>query len=139
MTTNLNKERFSDEVFIRKFENQALLPDEFKHRDHLRLTWLYLATYDLETTVQKACYGIKVYAESLGAGKKFHLTITDSIVRIMAQRVDKMEKKEWELFLNQNRDLVDDAISVLLQYFSRDLLFSEKARTSLIQPDLKPI
>jgi hypothetical protein len=50
-----------------------------------------------------------------------------------------MQKKEWELFLLENQDLVNDAISVLDQHFSKGLLFSEQARTTLVQPDKKPL
>ena len=85
------------------------------------------------------CSGIKDFGESLGANTKFHLTITDSLVRIMAKRLDEMDQKGWQSFLDQNKDMVDDAIGVLLQYFSRDLLFSESARTTLVSPDLQPI
>lgn len=132
-------EQLSNSEFLSRFENQTLNPIHFKHIGHLRLTWLYLNSNDVETSARLVCSGIKSYAESFELTTKFHLTITDSIVRIIARRIDMMEKKEWQLFLDQNRDLVDDAVSVLLQYFSRDLLFSETARISLVLPDIKEI
>lgn len=139
MHENLDTRQLSNSEFLSQFENKTLSPIHFKHIGHLRLAWLYLSNNDTETSVHLVCSGIKAYAESLKVTTKFHLTITDAIVRIIAKRVDKMEKKEWQLFLDQNRDLVDDAVSVLLQHFSKDLLFSETARISLVQPDIKPI
>ena len=139
MNINLSTEQLSDQAFLAQFESQTLAPIHFKHVGHLRLAWLYLSRNDVETAVQLVCSGIRAYAESLGASTKFHLTITDTLVRIVAKRINNMQEKVWELFLNENRDLVEDAISVLLQYFSKDLLFSETARISLVQPDLRPL
>ena len=132
-------ETLSNEEFLHQFKNKTLSPIHFNHVGHLRLSWIYLTHHDLETSVEGVCSGIKAYAESLGANTKFHITITDSLVRIMAKRLEAMAQKDWQSFLDQNRDMVDDAISVLLQYFSRDLLFSELARTALVEPDIQPI
>ena len=139
MNINLSTEQLNDQAFLTQFESQTLAPIHFKHLGHLRLAWLYLSSNDVETSVQLVCSGIQAYAESLGASTKFHLTITDTLVRIIAKRINRMEEKTWKLFLDENRDLVEDAMSVLLQYFSKDLLFSETARISLIQPDIKPL
>ena len=122
-----------------QFENQTLNSIHFKHIGHLRLAWLYLNSNDVDTAIKLICSGIQAYAESLGATTKFHLTITDAIVRIMAKRVGAMAEKKWDLFLDENNDLVEDALSVLHQYFSKDILFSEEARISLVQSDIRPL
>lgn len=132
-------EPLSNRDFLMQFRNKTLNPVHFNHVGHLRLAWIYLTHHDLETSVQGVCSGIKAYAESLGATTKFHITITDSLVRIMSKRLDGMTNKDWQSFLEQNRDMVDDAIAVLLQHFSRDVLFSEAARTALVKPDIRPI
>lgn len=137
--TNSSTEPLSNGEFLTQFRNKTLNPVHFNHVGHLRLSWLYLTHHDLETAVEGVCSGIKAYAESLGASTKFHITITDSLVRIMAKRLDVMVNKDWQSFLDQNRDMVDNAVSVLLQYFSRELLFSEAARTTLVKPDVQPI
>ena len=139
MNINLSTEPLSDQAFLTQFESQTLSPIHFKHVGHLRLAWLYLSRNDVDTAVQLVCSGIQAYAESLGASTKFHLTITDTLVRITAKRINRMKERVWQLFLDQNRDLVEDAISVLLQYFSKDVLFSETARLSLVQPDIRPL
>ena len=129
----------NDEAFLTQFENLTLDPIHFNHVGHLRIAWLYLNRHDVDTAVQLLCSRIQTYAESLGATTKFHLTITDALVRIMAQRMDGMREKRWKLFLDENRDLAEDALSVLYQYFSKDVLFSEAARISLVQPDIRPL
>lgn len=137
--THSSTESLSDREFLHQFKNKTLNPIHFNHVGHLRIAWIYLMHHDLETSVEGVCSGIKGYAESLGANTKFHITITDSLVRIMARRLDAMVQKDWQSFLDQNSDMVNDAISILLQHFSKDLLFSESARTMLVEPDIKPI
>lgn len=135
----MNLQLLDDQTFMVQFENLSLDPAHFSHQGHLRIAWLYLQEHDLDTAVQLVCSGIKAYAESLGESRKFNVTITDALVRLMAQRMEAMEEKEWPCFLQQNPDLGEDSLSVLLQYYSEDLLFSETARTSLVEPDIRAI
>ncbi|MCP5100645.1 MAG: hypothetical protein GY943_34280 [Chloroflexi bacterium] len=139
MNPDTNIQQIDDEAFLTQFENKTLDPLHFDHVGHLRLAWLHLNSHDVDTAVRLTCSGIQAYATSLGATTKFHLTISDSIVRIMAKRMDLMPEKKWGLFLDQNSDLVEDALSVLHQYFSKDVLFSEEARISLVQSDIRPL
>lgn len=122
-----------DSDFMSQFEDLSLDPKHFNHLGHLRIAWLYLGHYDLNEANKRVCSGIKKYAESLGAKDKFNLTVTDSLVRIMAKRIDKTQS--WEEFLGANSDLVNDALSVLLKHFSEELLFSEKAKIELVEVD----
>ena len=78
-------------------------------------------------------------ANGLSDSSKFNLTLTDAMVRIMARRVDLMSDQNWGAFLAENTDLVDDFLSILLKHYSKGLLFSDEARTSLIRPDIKAI
>lgn len=126
-----------DSEFISQFEDLSLDPKLFNHLGHLRIAWLYLRLYELNDANERVCGGIKAYAESLGAKDKFNLTITDSLVRIMAKRIDKTQS--WEEFLDSNPDLVSDALRVLLEHYSEDVLFSEQAKIELLETDIEPI
>ncbi len=132
-------EAIEDAEFIDKFESQTLDPTDFNHAGHLRLAWLYLRRYDLETAIALISRGITAYADSLGAADKYHVTITDAMMRIVSARMQGAQDKNWRSFLHRNADLAEDAVAVLCQYFSRDRLFSDEARLSLLAPDIKPI
>jgi hypothetical protein len=129
----------SDEQFIKQFEDLTLDKDYFNHVGHLRISWLYLHKFELEIAISLVCNGIQYYATHLGAKQKFHLTITDSLVRIMAKRNNEKKSKSWLSFLAENNDLVEDSMAVLMQYFTKERLLSEQARMILISPDLKSI
>ena len=132
-------EQLDDATFLARFENQSLSPIHFNHVGHLRLAWLYLAKWSTDEAIARICTGIQAYATSLGAKDKFHCTVTVAIVQIMAVREAASETSSWQLFLAQNPDLVEDAIGVLTQYYSRELLFSDAARLALVEPDLQPV
>lgn len=125
----------TDQDFIEQFEMCRLNPENFNHTGHIRLAWLYLHQYEQNIAIEKVCDGIQAYAQSLDAHDKFHKTITHSLVKIIALRIDHNEPASWRAFNQQNQDLVQDSISVLLQYYNRDTLFSEQARTELVEPD----
>ena len=129
----------NDEVFVAQFENQTLPPEHFNHLGHLRIGWLYLNQYELETSIDLVCTGIKCYAESLGASDKFHYTITDAIMRIMADRMAQQSSNNWQDFLSENQDLLEDALSLIHQHYSETLLASEDARLKVLQPDRQVI
>jgi hypothetical protein len=126
------------EKFLEQFESQTLKPELFDHYGHLRLAWLYLNKYPLKIAVEKVTGGISTYASSLGATDKFQHTLTEAIVRIMANRLNCGNDDSFEAFLVTNRDLVDDIYSVVRLHYSDERLNSDLARSSFVDPDLIP-
>lgn len=135
MTTEVNS--ITDQEFLTQFENQTLAPVYFDHLGHLRLAWLYLDKHNLEVAISLTCSGIKAYAESLGLKRKFHVTITCALVKVMAIRIEQTSKKSWSYFLEKNNDLVNNSLTVLYQYYSKELLLSNYAQENDTPPDLK--
>jgi hypothetical protein len=128
--------------FISQFENKTLDPSHFSHRGHIRLAWLYLNGFDAETAEIKLTNGIKNYAESLGAKDKFHHTLTIALTRIIKSRMSSLERntelletdQAWQLFQNQNSDLFENALSIVLEFYTQEQLDSPLAKTSFVQP-----
>lgn len=80
-------DQITDETFLQQFEKLTLDSKHFNHIGHIRLAWLYICQYGLESAMEKTFVGIPAYAGNLGASDKFHATITDAIVRIIAKRM----------------------------------------------------
>lgn len=74
----------NDTEFLTMFENQTLDPVYFDHIGQMRMAWIYLHRYDLEVAIEAIGKGIASYAASLGASTKYHVTLADSIMRVMA-------------------------------------------------------
>lgn len=135
----MTESTLTDQDFIEQFEMCTLNPENFNHTGHIRLAWLYLHHNEEKIALEKVMKGIQAYASSLGAANKFHKTITHSLVKVIALRNSRNGSASWQAFNQQNLDLVQDSIAVLLEYYNKSTLFSERARTELVEPDLKRI
>ncbi|MBQ4861538.1 hypothetical protein J8L98_07525 [Pseudoalteromonas sp. MMG013] len=128
-----------DKAFIEQFECQTLAPVYFNHIGHIRVTCIYLCMYDFVTARNRVCHGIKAYAESLGAKGKFNITMTNAVVTLIATRLEACNDKSWQSVIANNQDIVLDTPGVLRQYFTPEVLFSERAKVQVMEPDIKPI
>ena len=129
--------QLSNNEFLSQFEAKSLLPEEFTHIGHLRLAWLYIKQYDLDTAIDKLTNGINAYASSLGAPEKFHHTITEALARIIQHRIKQQSYANFEDYLHKNDDLTNNALQVLHTYYTADCLNSEAAKLAFVAPDKK--
>ena len=130
--------KMTDQEFMTQFEGLTLHPQHFNHRGHLRLAWLYLMQYPLEVAIEKTAVGIQAYATHLGATGKYHHTLTVAIVRLMNGRIQKSRHTSFAQFLDENPDLLNNLPQLLQQHYSQDLLYSERAKSVYVEPDLLP-
>jgi len=129
----------NDGEFINQFENLSLDHKQFNHIGHLRISWLYLNNYKLEIAIDKVTSGISNYACSLGASDKFHHTLTEAVVRIMALRLKEYKKVSFSDFIAVNKDLVEELPSLIGRHYSCNVLNSDEARVNFVKPDLEPL
>jgi len=129
----------TDETFLASFENLSLDPCQFDHYGHLRITWLYLNTYSSRQAVDLILSGIAKYAEHLGATDKFHYTITEAIVRIIAYRMTMSSASSLTGFLSENKDLVNNMLGVVRRHYSEQVLQSNEAKSAFIAPDISAL
>lgn len=125
-----------EKEFLKKFEELSLPAEEFNHRGHLWLGWLYIRDYSLGEASQKLNLGIDQFARSLGAEDKFNLTLTTTFACAIKSRFQKNET--FEEFLQSNKDLVENAMSLIHTHYSPELLFSAEAKKKMVEPDRDP-
>lgn len=130
---------FSDDAFLSAFNDCSAPPSAFNHVGHVRIAWIHLQRYPLEQAIRLTCDGIARFALHLGVPDKYHRTLSEALMRIMAQRGAADTGLAWERFLSQNRDLVDDARQLLGRHYSEALLNSAAAKVSFVPPDLLPL
>jgi hypothetical protein len=121
------------EKFIHAFETCSL--DEFHHRDHVRLAWLYLRRYPVLEALQRFTQGLIRFAANAGKPGLYHETITWAYLFLIHERMAADE--EWESFAERNPDLMTWKPSVLDRYYSKGRLLSDEARRSFVFPDLR--
>lgn len=145
MSDKTGKYRTIDEVEhrVRAFERCTLPRGEWTHQAHLLVALWYLSHYSQQEATNCIRRGIQQYnrANGIQATKNsgYHETITLFWVQMVRQYLEVAGK---------NRSIVELANSLIqnygnphltLEYYSRDLLMSQEARQSWVEPDLKSL
>lgn len=134
-----NTSALNDQTFISQFEACTLDPKHFDHLGHIRLGWLYATQNSLPEAISKTCDGIQRYAGSLGAHDKFHYTLTEAFVRLIALRQAGSPATRFDQFLDQNTDLMDNPLALIHEHYSEALLQTHKAKNKSMAPDRLPV
>jgi hypothetical protein len=129
---------WSDDDFLRAFEDLSFPADLFRHREHIRVAWLYLKSSDASRAAERMAAGILRFANHHGATQKYHHTLTLAWMRLVAAAlVETPEGFSFEQFLAEHPELSDKTL--LAKYYSSDLLQTAAAREGWVEPDLQPL
>ncbi|HKV60556.1 MAG TPA: hypothetical protein VJO16_01470 [Candidatus Acidoferrum sp.] len=129
---------WSDEEFLRSFEDLSFPADLFHHREHIRVAWLYLKASDATHASERMSEGIRRFANHHGATQKYHHTLTLAWMRLVAAAVvETQESFAFEQFLAAHPELTDTKF--LDKFYSKELLQSAAAREGWVEPDLQPL
>jgi hypothetical protein len=133
-TTNTSKAeaRMTDIELTRALERGDVANETFGHVSHLHVAWVYLSE---SSSVNEAADKIRKFASSAGKPEKYHETITLFWIYLLS-RLHASEKSLQEI-LRANPRLL--AKNFPLAYYSAERLFSERARSVWVEPDLKPL
>ena len=126
-----------DEAFLCALEAGNLPNAAFRHADHLRATYLYLQRFGYPGGLEAVESTIRRFAAAHGAPEKFHVTLTIAWGRFVAAHCEGACAAPFEVFLDQNRELLDRALP--LRFYSPERLFDEAARHCWREPDLLPL
>ena len=133
---------FKDDEEIRSlvgaFEACEIHPAEFKHYQHLAVALWYVAELPYEQATEKMRNRIQKLAAAYGK-MGYHETITIFWLRMVRDFLSHAPKDEPRSAVANrliekyaNKDLISD-------YYSAELLNSNKAKHEWIEPDLKPL
>jgi len=129
---------WSDEEFLRAFEDLSLPADLFHHREHIRVAWWYLKASDATRAAERMSEGIRRFANHHGATQKYHHTLTLAWMRLVAAAlVETPEGYTFEQFLATHAELKDTKL--LAKYYSKEVLQTAAAREGWVEPDHQPL
>jgi hypothetical protein len=120
----------SDEEFLSDFQAGAVR--EFRHRDHIRLAWLYVGKHGVEEGSNQIIGGIKKFAAHHGATQLYHETITRFWILTVYQAIEGMPPSTFPEFLEANPHLEDK--NYIYTFYSKERLMSEEAKRNWIPP-----
>ena len=131
-----------DADLLQAFESCRLTPANFRHREHLRVAYLYLTRYPFEQAHAHFEAGVQRLLARLGApASHYHATITQAwflAVHHFLRREGAKETSEEFLAASCAASRLLDQ-QVMLTHYSAERLFSDTARAGFIEPDLDPI
>jgi hypothetical protein len=129
---------WSDEDFLRAFEDLSFPANLFHHREHIRVAWLYLKSTDASRAAERMSESIRRFANHQGATQKYHHTLTLAWMRLVAAALlETSEGYTFEQFITAHPQLKD--ANLLAKYYSKELLQTAAAREAWVEPDLQPL
>lgn len=127
-----------DEIrtLVSAFEACSFHPSEFRHCQHLTVALWYVWHLPPDEATEKMTTGIRRLAETYGK-MGYHETITLFWLRIVANFVAEHRGKE-ALVATANAliERCNDK-DLIQQYYSAEVLATDKAKAEWVQPDLK--
>jgi hypothetical protein len=121
-----------DREFVSALESCTLPPASFRHRDHVRLAFLYLREEPLLGALERYAASLKRYAASLGQNGVYHETITWAFIFLIHERMQRRPASSFEDFAQAHPDLFT---TILDRYYRPETLASELARGTFLMPD----
>ena len=128
----------TDVELARALERGEIANEDFRHASHLHVAWVYLAeSSSVKQAANKMRKTLRRFAAAAGKPQKYHETITLFWVQLLARARAISRAECLEELVYANPQLLEK--NFLLAYYSAERLFSDEARVSWKEPDLKPL
>ena len=128
-----------DEEHLRRFEDHSLPKEQWTHRAHLKVAYLYLLQLTFAEALERLRKGIKAYnaAQDTPTGG-YHETMTQIWLRLVYTALRQFGPAESaDAFFDAQTQLRDKHTPLL--FYSRELIMSPEAKRSFVAPDLAPL
>jgi hypothetical protein len=128
----------TDVELTRGLERGEIPNEGFPHASHLHVAWVYLSeSLSVIEAADKMRQTLRKFTAAAGKPEKYHETITVFWVRLLSQAQDAASGSSLENIVHENPRLLEKNLP--LDYYSPERLFSDEARRSWIEPNLKSL
>ena len=125
----------TDNEFLIAFERCEISNHAFRHFDHVRMCFLYLSWNSFEHAGEKIVRGIQRFAEFHRVPRLYHHTITWFWIYAIENARKESKEESFTHFIEQYPALKNK--DHILEFYSKELLFSDQARHAWVEPDLR--
>jgi hypothetical protein len=122
----------SDDELLAGFQAGTL--EEFPHRAHVHVAWLYLRRDTPLRAIERFTVDLRHFALTKGRPGLYHETLTLAFLFLIHERMAE-EGEDFDGFQARNPDLFRWKPSVLDRYYRKETLASELARRKFLLPD----
>lgn len=128
----------NDALFEAQFRTGVLDSAVFSHEAHLRLAWIHVKNYGVETAIENICLQLKAYVASLGASDKYNKTLTVAAIRAVNHFMLKAEAADFSTFIHQHNRLKYNFKELMASHYKMDIYNNSIAKQQYMVPDLLP-
>ncbi|GAB4004037.1 hypothetical protein GCM10028808_00890 [Spirosoma migulaei] len=128
----------SDELFAEQFKSCRLDPAIFSHEAHLRLAWIHIHQYGVDTAIETICEQLVAFVDALGARDKYNKTLTIAAIRAVNHFMNKSDANNFYDFIQQFPRLNYNFRELISAHYQVDIYKSELAKREYLEPDLLP-
>jgi hypothetical protein len=127
------------ESLVRAFENGTISEKDWRHAEHLTVALFYLSNDDFETALSKMRGGIFNLLKSFGVDLTKEMPYHETLTVFWMRTVDDFRKSKNDRPLTEICNELSAGFDkdFPLRFYSRELLFSEKARGQFVEADLE--
>ena len=128
-----------DRQFCADFGACRVHPDDFDHRAHVRLAYIYVAEHDTDTALALMRSALLAFIQHNKVPvSKYHETLTRAwILAVRHFMAISPAADSAASFIASNPSLLDSKI--MLTHYSAEVLFSPEARARFVEPNLERI
>jgi hypothetical protein len=131
--------RMTDDEFAQQFESRSFPFEQWQHRAHVKLAYIYFVRFDFDAACVKLRDGIRAYNAANNVPNEptrgYHETITVFWLRIIQMTVQEYGSRATaDEFFESHPQLSQKKIHRL--FYSADLLMSARAKAEFVEPDL---
>lgn len=132
----------TDDELLSAFENCSLPCEQWTHRAHVRVAYLYASRHQLESAIGRMRAGLKAYNKATSTpetiDRGYHETITRAFMRlIFAVQQQSGPHSSSDAFCETHPELLTK--TVLLTCYSRERIMTWEAKREFLDPDLQPL
>lgn len=141
-TTHGGGVELDDAAFLAAFEAGSIPHDRWRHRDHLRMAFLYLSAFPFDAAVARMRSGIQALNARHGTEETttsgYHETMTVAWARVIAATIHAHGPRgDSRAFLDAHPHL--QAKTLIRLYYSRARITTDRAKAEFVDPDLGPL
>lgn len=124
------------------FEDRSLPLEQWNHRAHVRVAFLYLSRFERDEAIARLRSGIKAYNAAHGVEdgpeSGYHETTTQAFMRLIHHAIRECKPfRDSHQFCEAHPQLLDRR--VLLRYYTRDRIMMPEAKITFVEPDIAPL
>ncbi|XDD52124.1 hypothetical protein AB3N59_19365 [Leptospira sp. WS92.C1] len=113
-------------------------PAILSHEAHLRLAWIHIKKYGIETAMRDICEQLKMFVEFHGLAEKYNQTLTIAATKVVYHFVNKSAADNFYEFIREYPQLKYNFKKLINSHYSIDIDHSEIAKKEYLEPDLLP-